>query len=334
MLRVGLEMAGCEEKRQNRVCRVTQIANFKDMHGAEPVVCAEIWHDLQTTTIPEARINTGFRSCTMRVFLISLRFLKKCDTWKGRSASSGKGKNFCHTWGWCFLGKVAALRGQKIVWPEDDAWTTDFVIGIDGVHCQFHEVIDPTLSKNPKFFSHKFHGPGLGCELALSLFVDELVWLRGPAPAGDSDMKTCKSDLKGRIPKGKKAIVDGGHKDSRDLELSRTNTHDEHELRKLKSRAKARQEHFHSRVKRFKSVSGDFRHGIDRHRICFEAICVICQHEMELTSPLFDVQFQQTQSFSVPMKLHNIWIALFWSDLFARLLFPCTSASKRCETKQ
>jgi len=147
MLRVGLEMAGCEEKRQNRVCRATQIANFKDMHGAEPVVCTEIWHDLQTTTIPEARINTGFRSCTMRVFLISLRFLKKCDTWKGRSASSGKGKNFCHTWGWCFLGKVAALRGQKIVWPEDDAWTTDFVIGIDGVHCRFHEVVDPTLFK-------------------------------------------------------------------------------------------------------------------------------------------------------------------------------------------
>lgn len=140
-------------------------------------------------------------------------------------------------------------------------------------------------------FAFKFNGPGLGYELALSLFSSDLVWLKGPYPPGAiSERAHYENDLHQKIPDGKKAISDGGFGKAGDTKLSTSNPHDERDLRKFKGRAKARQEAFHSRLKRFESIScGTFRHGMDCHRICFEAICVICQYEMELVSPMFDV---------------------------------------------
>lgn len=137
-------------------------------------------------------------------------------------------------------------------------------------------------------YSHKFNGPGVGYQLALSLFTSDLVYLKGPSPAGEPDVTEYQAELKAMIPDGKKVIVDGGYKDKDDNKLSNTNAHDPRPLRKFKARAKSRQEQFHARIKRFESVTASFRHGMNRHKTCFESICVICQYEMELVSPLFD----------------------------------------------
>jgi hypothetical protein len=48
-------------------------------------------------------------------------------------------------------------------------------------------------------------------------------------------------------------------------------------------------ETFNSRLKNFHCLDDRFRHGIDKHKICFEAICVIVQYQLENGSPLFDV---------------------------------------------
>jgi hypothetical protein len=52
-----------------------------------------------------------------------------------------------------------------------------------------------------------------------------------------------------------------------DPKLVRPNSHDSEALQKFKSRARARQESFHVRIKRFACLSGAFRHSIDRHKI-------------------------------------------------------------------
>ena len=98
-----------------------------------------------------------------------------------------------------------------------------------------------------------------------------------------------KSDLKAKIPAGKKIVVDSGYRDKADPKLAPPNSHDSEELRTFKARAKMRQESFNKRMKRFKCLDGKFRHGRDRHQSCFEAIAVTCQYEMELVSPPFDV---------------------------------------------
>ena len=59
-------------------------------------------------------------------------------------------------------------------------------------------------------------------------------------------------------------------------------------LRKFKSRAWQLDESFNGRIKNFKCMEERFRHGVIKHQILFEVVCVICQYQLENGSPLFD----------------------------------------------
>jgi hypothetical protein len=61
------------------------------------------------------------------------------------------------------------------------------------------------------------------------------------------------------------------------------------ELYRFKSRARLRHETFNGRIKHFASLRDTFRHGEEKHRLAFEAICVTVQYQMENGKPLYDV---------------------------------------------
>ena len=102
------------------------------------------------------------------------------------------------------------------------------------------------------------------------------------------DLVIFREGLIALIPDGKKVIGDNGYRGEVDV-ISTPNTHDPPELRKFKGRARARQESFNARIKNYKALDERFRHGIAKHEIVFEAICVICKYQLENGSPLFDV---------------------------------------------
>lgn len=156
------------------------------------------------------------------------------------------------------------------------------------MHCRVNEPIHPVLGKNPKFYSHKFKQAGLLYELACSIYENKLVWMRGPFNASRHDITQFRSELLAKIPVGKKGVGDNGYRGEPNA-LSTPNSQDPPELRKFKSRARARQESFNARIKVFQCLDQRFRHGIKKHKICFEAVCVIVQYQLENGSPLFDV---------------------------------------------
>ena len=166
-----------------------------------------------------------------------------------------------------------------------------FLITVDGVHCRLNEPKHPTKSKNPGFYSHKFHQAALDYELAVSIFENKLVWMNGPFPSGKHDINVFRErgGLKEKIPPGKKVIGDNGYRGEPGIISTPNNRHDTLEVRKFKSRARARHESFNARIKIFQCLNARFRHGIEKHQICFEAVCVICQYQLENGSPLFDV---------------------------------------------
>jgi hypothetical protein len=89
---------------------------------------------------------------------------------------------------------------------------------------------------------------------------------------------------------GKKAIGDKGYCGKRYEDvISSFNAHDDYCVKKFKSRALKRQENFNGMIKRFKAMDGRFRHGPRQFKYYFEAICVICQYQLENGMPLFDV---------------------------------------------
>jgi hypothetical protein len=95
--------------------------------------------------------------------------------------------------------------------------------------------------------------------------------------------------LKEMIPQGKRVIADNGYTSTQEQGiLSTPNSHDIREVRKFKSRARARHESFNGKVKNFRCLAEQFRHGVPNHKIVFEAVCIIVQYQLENGSPLFD----------------------------------------------
>ena len=127
-------------------------------------------------------------------------------------------------------------------------------------------------------------------ELAIAIATSRLVWMNGPFKAGSSDNKIfSKKGLKARLQSiNKKAIGDKGY-NGHPNECSTFNAHDSRAVKKFKSRALKRHETFNFMTKRFDCLSGRFRHGAGGFATFFEAVCVICQYQMEDNMPLFDV---------------------------------------------
>jgi len=163
-----------------------------------------------------------------------------------------------------------------------------FILLVDGVHCHLDEPKHPMMSKNPAFYSHKFNKASLTYELGISIFEMRLVWVNGPFPASRSDIKIFRENgLKNMIPPGKRIVGDNGYIGEPGI-ISTPNSHDPEQLRIFKRRVWSRHESFNSRLKAFKCLDVRFRHGVKKHKIVFEAICIICQYQLENGSPLFD----------------------------------------------
>jgi len=178
------------------------------------------------------------------------------------------------------------------VWPWTDANNQEdyevFILTVDGVHCPTQEPKHPTLSKNSKFYSHKFKQAALAYEIGLSVFENRVLWMNGPFPAATHDVMIFRKALKDWIPSGKRIIADMGYIGEPGI-CSIPNSRDPPNLFKFKSLARSRHETFNSNLKNFKCLAECFWHGLEKHKIVFEAVCVICQYQMENGSPLFDV---------------------------------------------
>jgi hypothetical protein len=157
---------------------------------------------------------------------------------------------------------------------------------VDGVHCRTGE-----CRKNPtsKRYSHKFGGPGLAYELGISIRENRLVWINGPFLPSTHDITIFRKPhgLMSKIPDGKRAIGDGGYK-GEPSKVATKNHLDSEEVAKFKNRVRARHETFNGRIKFFKVLDERFRHGLDKHKVCFEAVCVLTQYELENGNPLMD----------------------------------------------
>ena len=130
VLSEGLVVAGFDHARQKRVQRKTNVERFVDYFGVAPAVYAEIWEDLQTTSIVfrasngalvPARMDTTMASVTLQNFLLALHFIKAYPTEKQRAGKSGRCERFMRKWGWYFLERIAALKKKKVksLWVRD-----------------------------------------------------------------------------------------------------------------------------------------------------------------------------------------------------------------------
>ena len=290
MLVQGLLLAGVSQRSIDRCKDSTNDEKFLLRYGSNQVVLCQIWEDLQTTTIEAARAPP--KQLVLKYFLMANHFLRHYGVESERALAYGLHRDTCRDWSWHYVEKIAALKGQKIIWPDDEFGEDLWILTVDGTHCWIHEPDHPLFSMDDKFYSHKYNKSGVNYELAVSISTSRLIWMNGPFKAGESDMKVFRErGLRDKMRQlGRKGIADGGYHAAEDFDvLSFPNADDDPLVKKFKRRAQRRQEVFNNKTKVFHCLKHMFWHSCNRFADCFEAVCVICQCQMENGSPLFNV---------------------------------------------
>jgi SRSO17 transposase len=155
------------------------------------------------------------------------------------------------------------------------------------VHCRINE---PRKTPSAGWYSKKYNKAGVSYELGIAIHHNKLVWINGPFPAGTNDITIYRkpNGLMSKIPAGKHVIGDQGYRGEPGT-ISTRNRFDTPAVKKLKCRTKARHESFNSRIKDFKVLDERFRHGLQKHKACFEACCVIVQYDLDNGRAMFTV---------------------------------------------
>ena len=112
ILRTGLLVVGFSDRRIQNVERAKSLERFRTAYGSNPIVYAQIWEDLQTTEIPEARIDK--KTMDLNYFLMWLRFLKRYPTECELAGTFKICEKTARTWAWFYAQKIQALKGQKV----------------------------------------------------------------------------------------------------------------------------------------------------------------------------------------------------------------------------
>jgi len=290
MLQTGLSLIGVTIERLERNCGETQLDWFVSHYGATPTVLAQTWEDLQISPVMEARVPP--KKLKVEYFFVGMHFLKRYPTEMEREVKHNRSRKTLRNWGWYYMKKIQLLQSQKIVWPADNFGDAIWVVSVDGTDCWINEPKHPDFSQDSRYWSHKCNKAGLRYELAISLRSSNLVWMKGPYPCGrnlDRRIFRKVNGLRAQLrATNKKGIADGGYTGD-PKRLSTPNAHDHPSVAKFKRRALRRHERFNAMTKTFKCLDSRFRHGERKFKVCFEAVCVICQYQLEFGQPLFEI---------------------------------------------
>jgi hypothetical protein len=166
----------------------------------------------------------------------------------------------------------------------------DCLISVD---CVDHEILEPwpySRHWSRRWYSHKFKGPGLRYEVALSILTGSICWINGPFPCGvANDWQIFKNGLLLQLDEGERVEADDGYAPG-DPEFTKTPSGIYHreERNVIRRRVMARQETINKRNKQWGILSQVYRHGIEKHQSVFSAICVLTQITIDNGNPLFD----------------------------------------------
>ena len=114
ILQKGLELVGFSCRRQQNVTRPTNLVRFRAHYGSNPIVYSQIWEDLLTTDIPEARLAITKLAGAVDAYLMAIHFLKCYPTENEQSGVFQLCEKTARKWAWYYASKIQAFKGQKV----------------------------------------------------------------------------------------------------------------------------------------------------------------------------------------------------------------------------
>ena len=143
---------------------------------------------------------------------------------------------------------------------------------------------------SPDWYSHKYKGPGLRYEIAISIATGYIVSVHGPFPCGLwTDRKIFNAALRGELDEGELAIGDGGYKGVG----CRTPTGYNTLLDRMCSVARARHETVNHRFKEWSCLNNVYRHDRREHYQFFAPIALLVQLGIEQEGMVFQFAYHE-----------------------------------------
>lgn len=159
-------------------------------------------------------------------------------------------------------------------------------ITVDGTDFKIYE----PMNFDPRWFSHKFNGPGVRYEVGICIQTGWIVWINGPFPCGEwPDLRIARDALHYALPPGELYVADGGYADGGQNSDTPNGLNDDDQ--RMKKVARARHETVNRRFKEFNILHRVFRHNIHLHSSVFRAVANIVQVMIQHNSPLFSVDY-------------------------------------------
>ena len=156
---------------------------------------------------------------------------------------------------------------------------------VDGTDFQIQE---PSPFES-RWYSHKFKGPGLRYEVAVSILGGDIVHTNGPFPCGTwPDISIFRSMLMDKLLPGEFVEADNGYRGQYDKIRTPVDYTTKKE-KKMKARARARHETCNKRFKQFQILKKPFRHNRSEHQKVFRSIVVLTQLSIQSGENLFHI---------------------------------------------
>jgi len=290
VLEKGLEFVGVQWRgRSKGANKKTFVAHY----GRNATVLSALWYDvcdLRRHMLDANDMDGNFRSFMKANFFL-WTFPKNSEIFGAHFGENEKHCRGVFVWYWVEL--LADLSQSKFAWddsyangPHKFGWTSN------GVEFSTWEPKHPLLNKDKSYFSYKHNRAGYLYLFVLEIHRPRLAMIIGPVKASEDEIGLFRKHLKGKIPPGKYVVVDKGMKSGseeteRDL-LAFPNPTDSKELAKFKARVRCRQEHFHSRLRKYATLEHIWTHGIEKHKSVVQAVCLLVQYDLDLCSEMFD----------------------------------------------
>lgn len=133
---------------------------------------------------------------------------------------------------------------------------------------------------NKKWYSHKFHGPGVRYEIGLAIATGYIVWASGGLPCGEWPDIQIARDAYVHFAENEITLADKGYKDPAFFKQPSNY---------LDKTIMARHETVNRRLNQFKVLKNQYRHPLSKHPKCFHACVNIVQVQIQNGETLFEI---------------------------------------------
>jgi len=221
-----------------------------------------------------------------------------CKTIKKNAIERSPTKKTVLKYLWFYVHEIRALEETVIMWNhrKTNDRGDDCLVSVDCIDCEFQQILVPHPTEpgkkivNKALYSHKFHGPALRYEVAVSLLSSDIVWINGPFCPGDwNDLEIFRLNLMNQLEVGERIEADNGYVGEAPVYVvcpaSCTST--EPSLAMMK-RVEGRHEAMNRHLKNWKCMKGNFDvkgspvEKMEMHGNLFRACAIVKQVAMQM----------------------------------------------------